>query len=124
MAYNNCLDSLKKREAEFRQLERATLPEHLAKWSTMDDTPRKEGKQIKSVHIARYEKGIFIDLDTIQIVFCNSTFSGPPTQKKAYKALLTAEMQAELSESGIVGPAHFINNGLRLERDQCVKNMP
>jgi hypothetical protein len=30
-------------------------------------------------------------------------------------------MQAELSGSGIVGPAHFINSGLRLERDQCVK---
>ena len=30
-------------------------------------------------------------------------------------------MQAELSESGVFGPAHFINNGLRLERDQCAK---
>ena len=49
------------------------------------------------------------------------TLSGPPTQAKAYKALLSAEMQAELSENGLVGPAHFINNGLRLERDQCAK---
>jgi hypothetical protein len=29
-------------------------------------------------------------------------------------------MEAELSGSGAVGAAHFINAGLRLERDQCV----
>ncbi len=29
-------------------------------------------------------------------------------------------MEAELSRRGAVGAAHFINNGLRLERDQCV----
>ena len=29
-------------------------------------------------------------------------------------------MEAELSGSGAVGEAHFINDGLRLERDQCV----
>lgn len=118
-AYNNCLDTLKKREIEFRQLERATLSEHLAKWSAMDDTPRKDGKTIKSVHIARYKNGFFIFSDTIQIV--NFAFSGPPTQAKAYKALLAKGMQAELPGSGIAGPAHFINNGLRLERDQCVE---
>jgi hypothetical protein len=33
-------------------------PEHLAKWLAMDDTPRKDGKQIISVHIAQYKKGI------------------------------------------------------------------
>jgi hypothetical protein len=49
----------------------------------------------------------------------NSPIPGPPTQEKAYKALLAAEMEAELSGSGTVGAAHFINNGLRLERDQC-----
>ena len=48
------------------------------------------------------------------------SLSGPPTQAKAYKVLLAEEMQAELSGSGIVGPAHFINTGLRLERDQCI----
>ena len=47
-------------------------------------------------------------------------FLGPPTQSKAYKALLAAEMAAELSGSGTIGAAHFINTGLRLERDQCV----
>jgi hypothetical protein len=118
-AYNNCLDTLKKREIEFRQLERATLSEHLAKWLAMDDTPRKDGKQIKSVHIARYKKGFFIFSGHYSN--CKVCFSGPPTQAKAYKALLATEMQAELSGSGIVGPAHFINGGLWLERDQWVE---
>lgn len=45
---------------------------------------------------------------------------GPPTQEKAYKALLATEMEATVSASGTVGASHFINNGLRLERDQCV----
>jgi hypothetical protein len=45
---------------------------------------------------------------------------GPPTQGTAYKALLAAEMEAELSGNGAVGAAHFINHALRLERDQCV----
>ena len=57
-AYNNCLDTLKKRETDFRRLEMSTNPGHLTKWSAMDDTPRKDGKDIISVHIARHKKGI------------------------------------------------------------------
>lgn len=56
----------------------------------------------------------------IYVVISNFSFPGPPTQAKAYKALLAAEMEAELSGSGAIGAAHFVNNGLRLERDQCV----
>jgi hypothetical protein len=56
--YCNCLDTLKTRETDFRQLEMATNPEHLAKWSAMDDTPGKDGKKVISVHVARYKKGI------------------------------------------------------------------
>ena len=57
--YNNCLNTLKKRETDFQRLEMSTKPEHLAKWSAMDDTPRMDGKKIISVHIAQYKKGIF-----------------------------------------------------------------
>jgi hypothetical protein len=48
----------------------STNPEHLAKWSAMDDTPRKDGKHIVSVHIARYKKGISRSevLDDIHVV--------------------------------------------------------
>lgn len=56
--YCNCLDTLKTRENDFRRLEMATNLEHLAKWSAIDDTPRKDGKNVMSVHVARYEKGI------------------------------------------------------------------
>ncbi len=57
-AYNNCLDTLKRRETDFQRLEMSINPEHLAKWLAMDDTPKKDGKQIISVHIAQYKKGI------------------------------------------------------------------
>ena len=117
-AYNNCLDTLKKRKTKFRQVERATYSEHLTTWSALDDTPQRNGKLIESLHIARYTKGFFFKSKLPLVKF---TLSGLPTQEKAYKALLSAEMQAELSESGVVGPAHFINNGLWLERDQCAK---
>ena len=44
---------------------------------------------------------------------------GPPTQQKAYKALLASEVQAhDTSEHDVIGAVHFINDGLRLERDQ------
>ena len=57
-AYNNCLDTLKQRETDFRLLEMSTNPEHIAKWLAMDDSPRKDGKHIISVHITQYKKGI------------------------------------------------------------------
>jgi hypothetical protein len=69
MAYNNCLDELKKIETEFHRLERATLSEHLAKWSAMDDTPQKDGKRIRSVHIARYKKGTSFILMISRLLF-------------------------------------------------------
>jgi hypothetical protein len=43
---------------------------------------------------------------------------GPPTQGKAYKALLAAEVKTMNTSSGAVGAVQFINNGLLLERDQ------
>jgi len=44
---------------------------------------------------------------------------GPPTQQKAYKALLASEAEAhDTSEHDAMGAVHFINDGLRLERDQ------
>ena len=57
-AYNNCLDVLKTRETSFRNWQRVILPEHLAIWSAMDDTPRMKGKEIISVHVARYKIGM------------------------------------------------------------------
>ena len=55
--------------------------------------------------------------DDIHVVI--HPFPGPPTQEKAYRALLAAELEAAISGSDTVGAAHVINNGLRLERDQC-----
>ena len=47
--------------------------------------------------------------------------SAPPTQKKAYQALLTQEVNNKLAglESGC-GFTQLINNALHLEHDQCV----
>jgi len=44
---------------------------------------------------------------------------GPPTQGKQYEKLLQEESLKELAgiDDG-VGDAHFINTGMRLERDQ------
>jgi hypothetical protein len=50
---------------------------------------------------------------------------GPPTQEKAYKSLLQHELQCQLHESTAnksVGITHFVNDGLRLEHDQCIYN--
>ena len=65
-AYNNCLDVLKKRETEFRQLESATPSEHLLKWSAMDDTPRRNGKQVVSVHVPQFKKGVYFSVSKPQ----------------------------------------------------------
>ena len=50
--------------------------------------------------------------------------AGPPTQEQAYQFLLQQELEnIEVSESSankFAGKTHFINDGLRLERDQCV----
>ncbi len=61
-AYNNCLSVLKKRETEFQQLERATFSEHLLKWSTMDDTPRRNGKKVVSVHVPQFKMGVYFSV--------------------------------------------------------------
>ena len=44
-AYNNCLDVLKTHETKFRNWQQAIHPEHLAKWSAMDDTRERRGKK-------------------------------------------------------------------------------
>jgi hypothetical protein len=67
IAYNNCLDVLKTRETNFCNWQRAIPPEHLAKWSAMDDTPRMKGKEIISVHIARYKIGMTWLFDMISL---------------------------------------------------------
>jgi hypothetical protein len=72
------------------------------------------------VHTCSNTKRVFLFLKFWMILTSFYMVPGPPIQEKAYKALLAAEMEAELSGNGAVGAAHFINNGLRLERDQCV----
>src|SRR6266545_4244043 len=57
---------LKIHETSFRNWQRMICPEHLAKWSAMDDTPRKKGKEVISVHVARYKKGMFRFVDMFE----------------------------------------------------------
>ena len=45
-------------------------------------------------------------------------YTGPPTQKQAYQALLQKEIEDVLAGTGTGGCTQFINNGLQLERDQ------
>jgi len=61
-SYNNCLDVLKKREIEFQQLKNATPSDHLLKWSAMDDTPCRNGKQVISVHVPQVKKGMYFSV--------------------------------------------------------------
>jgi hypothetical protein len=116
--YNKCLDVLKTRETSFRNWQRVIHPDHLAKWSAMDDTPRMRGKEIISVHVARYKIGMTGLVDMFKDFTECLRFPGPPTQEKAYKALLASEVQAHDTSEHDVMVVHFINNGLRLERDQ------
>ena len=45
--------------------------------------------------------------------------TGPPTQAKAYKTLLQHELEST-SSTMLFGKTLFVNDGLGLERDQCV----
>ena len=45
-------------------------------------------------------------------------YTGPPTQKQAYQALLQKEIEDVLAGTGTGGCTQFINDGLQLERDQ------
>jgi len=58
IAYNNCLDVLKTRETKFRNWQKIIPPEHLVKWLAMEDTPQMKGKEVISVHVARYKIGM------------------------------------------------------------------
>jgi len=96
-----------------------TPPEHLVKWSDMDDTPRMKGKEIISVHVAKYKIGMTGLVDIFKDFTEFLRVPGPPTQGKAYKALLASEAEAYgTSGHDAIGAVHFINDGLRLERDQ------
>ena len=77
-------------------------------------------EKILYLYISHDIKKVYLDLKfrmNIHVVI--HPFPGPPTQEKAYRALLAAEWKAASSGSGTVGAVHVINNGLRLERDQC-----
>ena len=43
---------------------------------------------------------------------------GPPTQANAYKVLLRNQLAGGVFGTEKIGLLNFINNGLRLERDQ------
>jgi len=84
----------------------------------MDITPKVVGNSVISVYEANMGKdGVFSVLDQYIYIFIPSI--GPPTQGKQYEKLLREEGLKELAgvDEG-VGDAHFINTGLRLERDQ------
>ena len=52
------------------------------------------------------------------ILFKLKSVLGPPTQEKAYKMLLQKQLEDALSGKEKFGIVKFINDGLRLERDQ------
>lgn len=84
----------------------------------MDDTPRQKGKTVISVHVARYKIGMS-ESGFVNILRISLTVSlGPPTQEKAYKALLASEVARDTPRHDVIRAVYYINNGLRLERDQ------
>jgi len=91
--------------------------EIIAKWEDMDIKPKIIGDRVISVYEAKIGK----DGTSIPDIFCSNLirFTGPPTQGKQYEKLLREESMKELAgiDEG-VGDAHFINVGMRLERDQ------
>jgi len=118
-AYTKCLDILKKRMIDFQDFEARMRPQDIQKWKSMDDTPRMENKKVVSVHVAKFKKGANFELCAVNCI-CKTKWliTGPPSQDKAYKTLLEKEVENEFSGKGHIGDAHFINVGLRLERDQ------
>ena len=56
-AYVRCLDALKQREINFRNLEAQMKPENLQEWQLLKEDPCRKNKEVISVHIARLKKG-------------------------------------------------------------------
>lgn len=84
----------------------------------MDDTPHMKDKEVISVHVTKFrnKKGVklYVFLESNYILI----YTGPPTQKQAYQALLQKEIEDVLAGTGTGGCTQFINDGLQLERDQ------
>ncbi len=56
-SYVQCLDTLKTREKIFQQFDQCVSSESREAWSAMDETPRMEGKEVVSVHVAKFKDG-------------------------------------------------------------------
>jgi hypothetical protein len=124
-AYTRCLDTLKKRETNFRSFEARMSRENVQKWQAMDDCPHMENGKVVSVHAAKFKnsKGV-VHYPLYLIKHFMECTAGPPTQDKAYKSLLLQELENKSSPNKSVGRIQFVNDGLRLERDQCVYDSP
>jgi hypothetical protein len=89
----------------------------------MDDTPRRDPvtKKVISVHEAKFKTSPYFVFLLIAGITNDLTSSAPPTQKKAYQALLTQEVNNKLAglDSGC-GFTQLINDALHLEHDQYV----
>ena len=109
------------REESFKKLNASVRLDLVKKWEEVDDTPRMNPvtKEIISVHEAKFKTG------GCHVVFSLVKFFdpmlAPPTQKKAYQALLAREVNHKLAglKSGC-GFTQLVNDGLHLEHDQYV----
>jgi hypothetical protein len=87
----------------------------------MDDRPHMKKKKVVSVHTATFKnsKGMVTFIFDQAFLLNIPLPTGPPTQAKAYKNLLQHELES-MSSTMLFGKTLFVNDGLRLERDQCV----
>jgi hypothetical protein len=118
LSYTKCLDTLKSREKNFQEFDQCISTENREKWNAMDDKPRMEGKEVVSVHVAKFKNGTSFLILTITTTDTCFLYLGPPTQLLAYKSLLQEEIQNELSGQGQLGNTQFMNNALKIEHDQ------
>lgn len=91
----------------------------LQKWDAVDDTPRGTGKQIISVHRAKFQQSKYYYI----IKRINSDLprvSGPPTQAKARQKLIQEEYVREIAGFSQIGEASLVATGINLEQDQYV----
>jgi hypothetical protein len=99
--------------------------ENVQNWQAIDDRPHMENGKVVSVHAAKFKNSNGVVHYPLYLIehFTECT-AGPPTQDKAYKSLLLQELENRSSPNKSVGRIQFVNDGLRLERDQCVYGSP
>jgi hypothetical protein len=118
----NNLEALKERQAQFHKYTASMNRDDIATWKSLKTEPYKdENGRIISPYYTMFETGMNFILTNVGCTdsWFNAIFAGPPTQMKAYEALVDAERQ-KLHAQGesLSGLPLVINTALEIEKEQ------